>query len=104
MCEDIDRLGREVFGVGQDDTRMQHLFEILQMSVKLGHKCAAQHSRLCFTMAHINVQRGILLDPLQMEDISGAETNESSAKMVKVAVFPCLYKYDCSSDSQEVLI
>jgi len=104
MCEDIDLLGQEVFGAGQDDTRMQHLFEILQMSVKLGHKCAAQHSRFCFTMPHINVQRGILLDPIQMEDISGAEKNEGSAKMVKLAVFPCLYKYDCSSDSQEVVI
>jgi len=101
LCHDIDLLGREMFGVEQDDSRLQHLLEIFERSVELSHMCAAQRSRLCFYMPHFNVQRGILLDPIQMEDVSNFESAGTREKMVKFAVFPCLYKY-CNDDSKEV--
>ena len=102
ICHDLDLLGRELFGVEQDDTRFHHLLEIVEKSVKLGHTCAAQHSRLGFHMPHCKVDQGMLFDPKLMENVSSAEMIETCDMMVKFPVFPCLYKYDCNSDSQDV--
>jgi hypothetical protein len=76
--------------VEQSEKRLEHLCEIVDMSIKLGHLCAAQRPRFEFAIPKPNAT----FDPDSMEIVPNLDVTDASSKPIWVGAFPCLLKYE----------
>jgi len=70
------------------------LSEIIDQSIKLGHLCAAQRSRLRFGLLNVDSEQGSPFLPDRMTNVFGPDPTDLSGKPVKFAIFPVLLKYE----------